>query len=49
MTTVDDTRHSPRGKDAGSLDMQAYRGDRGRGIAGCDVCQPPWLIFRAGL
>jgi hypothetical protein len=45
---VDDRRHVPRGKDAGSVDMQTYRRDRGRRIAVRDVCQAPWFISRTG-
>jgi hypothetical protein len=41
VVTVDCTRHVPRGKDAGSANMQAYWRDRGRRIAVRDACKPP--------
>jgi len=37
--TVDGTRHAPRDKGAGSLDMQAHRGDV-RGPQ--EVCSTSW-------
>ena len=48
VATVDGTRHAARGTDAGSLDMRAYRGDRGRRIAPRDACETPWFTFRTG-
>ena len=48
VATVDDTRHAVRGKDAGSVDIQAYRRDRGRRIAPRDACQAPWFTSRTG-
>jgi len=47
MVTVDGTRHVPRGKDAGSVNMRAYWRDRGRGLAVRDACKPPWSISRS--
>jgi len=47
MVTVDGTRHVPRGKDAGSVNMRAYCRDRGRGLAVRDACKRPWSISRS--
>ncbi len=48
MVTVGDRRHVLPGKDAGRLDMRAYRVDRGRSIAAWDSCHTPSINLSTG-